>query len=159
VEILFMNKRLYIITGAPNVRKSSVIRALTGIRDTKSFQIQFEAGIRKTHVMATSPNELDSMGFDNGMSPQLLVEYLKNLNEDITAAIIPIRSVNPKFNLPVASEYIQALHNEGFEIAEVAMFNEAIPLPNGVQGTVLMSNENIPSNLTASKLRKIWGIV
>jgi hypothetical protein len=154
-----MNKRLYIITGAPNVRKSSVIRALTGIRDTKSFQIQFQEGIINTHVMATSPNELDSMGFDNGMSPQLLVEYLKNLNEDITAAIIPIRSVNPKFNLPVASEYIQALHNEGFEIAEVAMFNEAIPLPNGVQGTVLMSNENIPSNLTASKLRKLWGII
>ena len=39
-----MNKRLYIITGAPDVRKSSVIRALTGIRDTKSFQIQFQEG-------------------------------------------------------------------------------------------------------------------
>ncbi|NCA22536.1 MAG: hypothetical protein EBS86_15550 [Crocinitomicaceae bacterium] len=154
-----MNKRLYIITGAPDVRKSSVIRALTGIRDTKSFQIQFQEGVRKTHVMATSPNELDSMGFDNGMSPQQLIEYLKNLNEDITAAIIPIRSINPKYNLPVASVYIQELVNAGFEIAEVAMFNDAIPLPNGVQGTVLMSNQNIPSNLTASKLRKIWGII
>jgi hypothetical protein len=109
--------------------------------------------------MATSPNELDSMGFDNGMSPQQLIEYLKNLNEDITAAIIPIRSVNPKFNLSIASVYIQELENAGFEIAEVAMFNEAITLPNGVQGIVLMSNQNIPSNLTASKLRKVWGIV
>jgi hypothetical protein len=31
-------------------------------------------------------------------------------------------------------------------------------LPNGVSGTVLMSNQNIPSNLTASKLRQNWGI-
>jgi hypothetical protein len=150
---------IYVITDAPNVRKSSVIRALTGIRDTRTFQIQFQEGVRKTHVKATSPNELDSMGYDNGISPLQLIEYLKNLNEDITAAIIPIRSVNPKFNLPVASEYIRELANADFEIAKVAMFNEAIPLPNGILGTVLMSNENIPSNLTASKLRKIWGIV
>ncbi len=154
-----MNKRLYIITGAPNVRKSSVIRVLTGIRDTKSFQIQFQEGVRKTHIMATSPNELDSMGFDNGMSPQLLVEYLKNLNEDITAAIIPIRSVNPKFNLPVASVYILELEKAGFVIAEVAMFNEAITLPNGVNGTLINNTHNTPSNQTASEVRKLWGII
>ncbi len=149
---------IYVIAGAPNVRKSSVIRALTGIRDTRTFQIQFQEGVKKTFVMATSPNELDSMGYSKGMSPKQLIEYLRNLNEEITAAIIPIRSVNPKFNLPVASEYIQELVKAGFEINDVAMFNEVIPLPNGVSGTVLMSNQNIPSNLTASKLRQNWGI-
>lgn len=154
-----MKKKVYIITGAPNARKSSVIRALTGIRDTKTFQIQFEEGVRETQVMATSPNELDSMGYDNGMTPQQLIDYVKNLNEDVTAAIIPIRSVRPKFNLPVASEYIQALVNAGFEIMPVAMFNDFIALPNGVQGEVFASNENIPSNLSASKLRKFWGIL
>ncbi|MEN9303178.1 MAG: hypothetical protein RL264_1607 [Bacteroidota bacterium] len=160
-EILFMIKRLYIITGAPNVRKSSVIRALTGVFLSDTFQIQFENDTTptQTHVMIASPNEIKSTVYEQGMTIQQLFDYLNNLNENDTAVILPIRSVNPKFNLPVASEYIQALHNEGFEIAEVAMFNEAIPLPNGVQGTVLMSNENIPSNLTASKLRKIWGIV
>ena len=154
-----MNKRLYIITGAPNVRKSSVIRALTGIRDTKTFQIQFQEGIIKTHVMATSPNELSIASYRTGMTAQQLIDYLNNLHEDETAVILPIRSIEPNFDLPLASEYVEELVYAGFEIAEVAMFNEAIPLPNGVQGTVLMSNENIPSNLTASKLRKIWGIV
>jgi hypothetical protein len=136
-----------------------VIRALTGIRDTKTFQIEFLEGVRKTHVMATSPNELDSMGYDNGMSPEQLIDYLNNLNEEITAAIIPIRSVRPKFNLPVATEYIQALANAGFEIMPVTMFNEAVVLPNVIQGEVFELTEEIPSNLMASKLRKIWGIV
>ncbi len=154
-----MNKRLYIITGAPNVRKSSVIRALTGIRDTKTFEIQFEEGVLKTHVMATSPNELSIESYRTGMTTQQLIDYLNNLIDGEQAVILPLRSVEPKFNLPLASEYIQALVNAGFEIAQVAMFNEAIPLPNSILGTVLMSNENISSNLTASKLRKIWGIV
>ncbi len=61
--------------------------------------------------------------------------------------------------MPVASEYIQALVNTGFEIAEVIMFNNEITLPISAQGVVVDSNRNIPSNLTASKLRKIWGIV
>jgi hypothetical protein len=160
-KITLMNKRLYIITGAPNVRKSSVIRALTGIRDTSTFQLQFENELAstQTHVMVASPNEIKSSVYKNGMTPQELINYLNNLQKNETAVILPIRSVRPKFNLPLASEYLQALANAGFEIAEVAMFNEAITLPHGVQGTVLMSNQNIPSNLTASKLRKIWGIV
>lgn len=150
---------IYIITGAPDTRKSSVIRALTGIRDTKTFRVQFEGGSIQTHIMATSPNELDSMGYTNGMTPQQLIDYINNLNKNETAVILPIRSVRPKFNLPVASEYLQALASAGFEIAEVAMFNDAFTVPNGVQGTVLMSNQNIPSNLTASEVRKLWGIV
>jgi hypothetical protein len=156
-----MKKKVYIITGAPDARKSSVIRALTGIRDTKTFDIQFENSEKaiSTHVMATSPNELDAKGYDRGMTPQQLIEYLKNLKKKETAVILPIRSVKPKFNLPVASEYIQVLVNEGFEIAKVAMFNDEILLPNGIQGEVFTSTEEIPSNLIASQLRELWGIV
>ena len=156
-----MKKKIYIITGSPDIRKSSVVRALTGIRDTKTFQIQFEKVSKpvSTHVMVTSPNELSISRYRNGMTPHQLIDYLNNLDENEAAVILPLRSIRTKFNLPVASEYIQSLVNAGFEIAEVAMFNEAITLPNGVNGTVLMSNQNIPSNLTASRLRKIWGIV
>ena len=156
-----MNKRLYIITGAPNVRKSSVIRALTGVFLTDTFQIQFENDTTptQTHVMIASPNEIKSTVYEQGMTIQQLFDYLNNLNENDTAVILPIRSANPKFNLPVASEYIQALHNEGFEIAEVAMFNEAITLPNGVNGTLFNNTQNTPSNQTASEVRKLWGII
>jgi hypothetical protein len=156
-----LKKKVYIITGAPDARKSSVIRALTGIRDTKTFDIQFENSEKafSTHVMATSPNELSVEAYPNGMTPQQLIDYLINLNKNESAVILPLRSIEPNFDLPVASEYIQALVNAGFEIAEVIMFNDEIHLPNGVQGTPIMSNENIPSNLTASRLREIWGIV
>lgn len=154
-----MKKKVYIITGAPDARKSSVIRALTGIRDTKTFDIQYLEGKEKTHVMVVSCNEKGSKKFPNGLTPQQLIDYFKNLDKNITAVILPIRSIKPKFNLPLASEYIQALANAGFEIAKVAMFNDEIPLPYGVEGTVLLSNENIPANLTASKLREIWEIV
>jgi ABC-type transport system involved in cytochrome c biogenesis ATPase subunit len=57
-----MNKKLYIITGAPGKRKSSVIRALTGIFLTKTFQIQFENNPKftQTHVMISAPKEIKS---------------------------------------------------------------------------------------------------
>ena len=152
-----MNKQLYIITGAPNMRKSSVIRALTGVRDTRTFTLQFEIDRVNTHVMVTSPNEIISNVFPNGIGIHSLIELLSNLNE--TAIILPLRSISPRFNLPVASDYIQALLNAGFEIAPVIMFNEPIALPNGIEGEFLVSNENIPSNLTASKVRKIWEII
>ncbi len=156
-----MKKKVYIITGAPDTRKSSVIRALTGIRDTKTFNIQFENSEKtfSTHVMATSPNELSVDAYPNGMTPQQLIDYLNNLNKNVAAVILPLRSIEPNFDLPVASEYIQALVNAGFEIAQVIMFNVAVPLPNGVQGIDIESNRNVPSNFTASRLRKIWGIV
>jgi len=154
-----MNKRLYIITGAPDVRKSSVIRAMTGIRDTKTFQIQFEEGVLKTHVMATSPNELSIERYRTGMTPQQLIDYLNNLIDNEQAVILPIRSFEPKFNLPLASDYIYALANAGFEIMPVAMFNEEIALPIGVQGEQFESNENIPSNLIASRLKGVWRIL
>lgn len=152
-----MNKILYIITGAPNMRKSSVIRALTGVRDNRTFTLQFEIDRVNTHVMVTSPNEISSNVFPNGIGIQSLIELLSSLNE--TAIILPLRSISPRFNLPVASDYIQALLNAGFEIAPIIMFNEPIVLPNDIEGEVLVSNENIPSNLTASRVRKIWGIL
>ena len=96
---------IYIITGAPNVRKSSVIRALTGIRDTKTFNVQFVNSDKavSTHVMATSPNELSVVAYACGMTPKQLIDYLNNLDENETAVILPLRSVEPKFNLTVVS--------------------------------------------------------
>jgi hypothetical protein len=156
-----MKKKVYIITGAPNVRKSSVIRALTGIYQTDTFQIQFENNPKpvETHVMVASPNEIKSTVYKQGVTIQQLIVYLNNLHKNETSVILPLRSVEPKFNLPFASEYIQSLVNAGFEIMPVAMFNDEIPLPNGIQGKVFESTAETPANLTASRLRKLWGIV
>ena len=129
-----MNKKLFIITGAPNSRKSSVIRALTGIYQTDTFQMQFANNpeVVETHVMVASPNEIKSTVYERGMNPQQLINYINNLNNDVTAVILPLRSSNSNFDLPLASEYIKALRGADFEIMIVAMFNDEIALPNGV---------------------------
>jgi hypothetical protein len=93
------------------------------------------------------------------MTVQQLIDYLNNLDENETAVILPLRSIKPNFDLPIASVYIEELASAGFEITKVAMFNDEIPLPNFIQGEVFELTEEIPSNLTASKLREMWGIV
>ena len=70
--------KLFIITGAPNTRKSSVIRALTGVRDSRAFDIQFEHGIVKTFVFLTSRNEIRYRNQPNAVSPEELVTFFTN---------------------------------------------------------------------------------
>jgi hypothetical protein len=150
--------KLYIITGAPNTRKSSVIRVLTGVRDSRAFDIQFEHGIVKTFVFLTSRNEIRYRNQPNAVSPEELVTFLNNLDSTIEAVIIPLRSSNP-VNGIFAETYIELLNNEGFLINTVVMFNTVVNLPSNVDGELLISNNTIPSNLTASRVRKIWGIL
>jgi hypothetical protein len=150
--------KLHIITGAPNTRKSSVIRALTGVRDSRAFDIQFEHGIVKTFVFLTSRNEIRYRNQPNAVSPEELVTFLNNLDSTIEAVIIPLRSTNP-VNGVFAETYIDFLNNNGFEIGTVVMFNTTVILPRNIEGELLISNSAIPSNLTASRVRKIWGIV
>ncbi len=150
--------KVYIVTGAPNSRKSSVIRALTGVRDSRAFDIQFEHGIVKTFVFLTSRNEIRYRNQPNAVSPEELVTFLNNLDSTIEAVIIPLRSSNP-VNGIFAETYIERLNNEGFLINTIVMFNTVVNLPSNVDGELLISNNTIPSNLTASRVRKIWGIL
>jgi hypothetical protein len=150
--------KIYAITGAPNTRKSSVIRALTGVRNTATFDVQFVSGITKTHVMVTSCNEINYGQFPNGITPEQLIAIINNLPASVKAVIIALRSSKP-VNGILADVYIETLHQAGFQIMPVIMFNDPIVLPQGVQGISMSSNNRIPSNLTAAEIRKIWGIV
>jgi hypothetical protein len=150
--------KIYAITGAPNTRKSSVIRALTGVRNTTTFQIQFSIRVISSHVMVTSCNEINYGEFPNGISPEQLIELINNLPTSVEAVIIALRSSRP-VNGILADVYIERLQQAGFQIMPVIMFNDPIPLPQGIQGISLDSNNRIPSNQTASEIRKIWGIV
>lgn len=128
------------------------------MRDSRAFDIQFEHGIVKTFVFLTSRNEIRYRNQPNAVSPEELVTFLNNLDSTIEAVIIPLRSSNP-VNGIFAETYIEHLNNEGFPINTVVMFNSAVNLPSNVDGELLMSNNTIPSNLTASRVRKIWGIL
>lgn len=150
--------KIYIITGAPNTRKSSVIRVLTGVRNTATFDIQFQFGVLKTNVMVTSSNEIRYKQFPNGISPDQLIQIIQNLPPSVEAVMIALRSSRPVNGIG-AEVYIERLSQAGYQIMPVVQFNDAAVLPINVQGVVLPSNNTIPSNLTASEIRKVWELV
>ncbi|MFY8167024.1 MAG: hypothetical protein ACOVJ8_10550 [Sediminibacterium sp.] len=150
-------KTIYIITGAPNDRKSSTIRALTGVHNGKSFEVEINGITENVFVMTTSPNEVTSKVLPNGISPDQLLRLIKSLKKE-TKIILPIRSLGPLHNLPGAEEYIKILHNAGFTIAIVAMFNSSINLPTAVTGILVKDTQMTAANKLASKLRKLWSI-
>ncbi len=150
--------KIYIITGAPNSRKSSVIRVLTGVRNTATFDLQFQFGVVNTHVMVTSCNEIRYKQFPNGISPDQLLHIIQNLPPSVGAVMIALRSSRPVNGIG-AEVYIDRLNQAGHQIMPVVMFNDAVTLPPNVQGVVLPSNNSIPSNLTSSEIRKMWEII
>jgi len=150
-------KTLFIITGAPNDRKSSTIRALTGVYNGKSFEVEINGVTEKVYVMTTSPNEVVSKSLPNGINPKDLVKLIKE-RKDESKIILPIRAIKPLKGLPAADVYIKTLHDAGFEIATIAMFNINLNLPNGVTGTLISNTGTTAANKLASKLRKLWGI-
>lgn len=149
-------KTIFIITGAPNDRKSSTIRALTGVRDTKPFEVEINGSTENVFVMITSPNEVKSEAHPNGMSPRELVKFIKTLKKE-TKVILPIRATKPLHGLPTAEEYIKVLHQASFEIATVAMYNSNVDLPEGVTGNLINNTSTTAANELAAQLRKLWG--
>lgn len=150
-------KTIFVITGAPNDRKSSTIRALTGVHNGKSFEVEINGATEKIYVMTTSPNEVVSKSLPNGISPKDLVKLIKGLKDE-SKIILPIRAIKPLEGLPTADVYIEALSYAGFEIATVAMYNTKVSLPTGVSGTLFNNTRTVAANKLASKLRKLWGI-
>jgi hypothetical protein len=152
-----MKQKVHIITGAPNVRKSSAIRALTGIYNSGDFNIQWLDSPSITEILSTSPNEFSTNTYPTGMTPQELIQWIKNKHE-VTRFIFPLRSSSPLFHLPLAGDYIKALNAADIEVAPVAMFNTEVPLPNVVNGLLIENTTQIPSNALAHKIRKLWGL-
>ena len=148
---------IYIITGAPDTRKSSVIRALTGVRDSKEFRISFTNVRKQVWVETTSPNEMGNTNHPMGIDPEELISYLRSKN--VETVILPLRSSNTRFGLPLADVYIQHLHAGGFTIHTVVMFNTTVPLPVGIASSLITGTIGTPSNEIANSIRNIWGII
>jgi hypothetical protein len=151
------SKTIFIITGAPNDRKSSTIRALTGVNNGKSFEVEINGSAEKVYVMTTSPNEVVSKSLPNGINSKDLVKLIKGIKDE-TKIILPIRAIKPLKGLPAADVYIKAFHDAGFELATIAMYNINVNLPKGVTGTLINNTRTVAANKLASMLRKLWNI-
>lgn len=151
-EILFMIKRLYIILGRSNSHKSSVMRCLTGSAITRgNWQMQFLNNETKTSLVSiTSPQERNR----NGLSVQQFLDEIINAKEEII--LITLQSISTT-QQPNGEVYLQAFIDAGFDIQVIACFDRnanTLNLPFQLYNTT-----NVPSNQTASEVRKLWGLI
>lgn len=147
-----MNKKLYIILGRSNSRKSSVMRCLTGCAVKRgNWQIQFSSNQTETcYVSISSPQERDGIG----VSVVQFIEEINNRAEDIIFITLQSQSTTEQ---PNGENYLQAFINAGFDIQTIVCFDRnANTLDLPVQ---YYDSLEVPTNQTASEVRKLWGIV
>lgn len=147
-----MNKKLYIILGQSNSRKSSVMRCLTGCTVVRgNWQIQFLNKQTETcFVSITSPQERGG----EGVFVDLFIKELLEKKEVYLFITMQSKSTTKQ---PDGEYYLQAFINAGFDIQKIACFDENVNTT--ILPIQLFNTRDIPSNQTASEVRKLWEIV
>lgn len=153
LTLLFMTKKkLYIVLGKSNSHKSSVIRCLSGCRDSRGgWEIAMTKSTEKFYVSITSPQERNGVG----INPKDFVTMLLNLKEE--HILLALQSTSSS-SQPNGDAYLDAFIKAGFDIQIVACFDSSantLSLP--IQ--VINDTASNPSNATASDLRKLWGLI
>jgi hypothetical protein len=124
-------KDLFVILGEANTKKSSLIRALTGISNENTFQIatcnkgnmetfiivssiqeRLEGDVQKNKIMSNQ-----SEYWYSNFPHKLKVKNAKNM-------FISLR-VGGRNNVPLGTEYIDELLNNGWNLKGIALMNEA----------------------------------
>jgi hypothetical protein len=147
-----MEKKVYIILGKSNSRKSSVLRCLTGCSVKQGrWQMQLLNGITSCfYVSITSPQERNTIG----IPVNAFIQEISERNEDYLIIALQSRSTSQQ---PHGEYYIQALIDAGFDIQTLACFDENANILNlPVQ---YYNSLDVATNQTASQVRKLWGIV
>lgn len=135
--------KIYIIVGDSYTRKSSTIRALTGVRDNDNFTIQFQNGnIGTFRIRSTSLQE-------KGILPETSINEINQSNCNF--AIICLRFDSIK-NRPSYDVYLNAFQNNNWEIMPLVFFNRN---PNNIEALVIPTR-NTPSNEIANIIRNHW---
>lgn len=147
-----MKKKVYIILGKSNSRKSSVLRCLTGCsRKRGNWEVLFLGDITKIcYVSVSSPQEKDG----DGISVAQFIEEINRRTEETVFISLQSQSTT---NQPNGSVYLHEFINAGFDIQTIVCFDRnANTLNLPVQ---YYNSLNVPTNQTASEVRKMWGIV
>jgi energy-coupling factor transporter ATP-binding protein EcfA2 len=143
-----VNKKIYLIIGEKNSGKSSIIRALTGIRISGKINIAIPTEV-------TFYVQLMSFQEEAMQNPSNAIKSLKKINCESNLCALRL---NKTQNFPDAQTYIDALINEGWEIAGIIVLGE-----NNLQQQfhqLCVHTINPPKeysiNKNASKIRKWW---
>jgi len=141
---------VWAVVGHANTRKTSTIRALTGVgRVKRNWDVQYRArGTVEAYVHPPGLQESD-------VSPQAFIEMA---NEAGARYVIIALRYEPAGEHPDAAGYLAAFRAAGWHIAGHAILGHGNPLPGFVGGISIPDAANMPSNEIAAQLRQEWGI-
>lgn len=146
-------RRVFIVVGHSGSRKSSTIRALTGVGNRKVFQVmQIDRTILNIYVRPASLQE-------DRITPGDFIRFVENLdgNPDVLLALRSRASQRGEF--PDAMEYALQFERAGWQIAGVAALQEATLDPlteNAPQPIPIPDSQNMPANEIADTIRGVW---
>ena len=148
-------KRVFIVIGKSGSRKSSTIRALTGIGNKRRV-LQIRTSDKKTinvFVCHTSLQEVK-------MTPEYFVEEVENHEDNPESVLVALRnnaSQNRKY--PNAEEYISYFIKAGWQIAGVASLHGGpteFSIGNISQLIPIQNSTQIPTNEIAHIIKGQW---
>lgn len=145
-------KRVYIVVGKAESRKSSTIRALTGIGDNPKV-IQIKTSCNETidvFVRHSSLQEKDLTPTDFIKQ----VEILKNNPDNILVALLP-----KKLRFPNADEYISYFRDVGWQIASIACLYKTEKKTFSImnfESIEIFNSIHTPANEIAHRIRREW---
>jgi len=151
--------KLYIIIGNEESRKSSTIRALTGVRDTKKFKISVpdKRNVIEVYVKTTSFQEANG-----GTYPKEATIELTNCGCECAIICLWNKSANhPKSKklMPDFIDYINEFSKAGFTIQSPKIFLDKEDIVMKLSTDILINNTiDKPANEIAALVRKHWNI-
>ncbi|MBY7832885.1 hypothetical protein KW463_08540 [Vibrio fluvialis] len=155
-------KKLHIVIGDSNTRKSSLIRALTGAGQGQSRK---DLEVEKSNGSIAIINVMQSALQEN-YKPQLPQEYINFVKQyhtdEFLFSLRVTKVIANGVTYPDAVDYINQFKKAGFLIASVALLGRsANQLTLAQCGNVALQphSQNVPTNKNASKVRQSWGWV
>lgn len=151
---------VYAILGEANMKKSSVIRCLSGIHPEGVYQIEHKnRSIRDTFAMVSSLQETR-----RGFTPAEFEQYVTNKSkvkkhyDDIFICLRIKEYFNPRSNrlLNKAEDYIKYFGSIGWNVIEIVDFQDAhniISLGNITPTLTIMNTKQKTANNIASTVR------
>ncbi|MBI1821152.1 MAG: hypothetical protein HY036_01780 [Nitrospirae bacterium] len=146
---------VYVILGDTNMKKSSTVRALTGVGQKKEFEIATNSGNLKVFTLISALQESE-------ISPEKFIDFVKK--GGYQNVLIPLWiSGRKRGNFPSGNEYLQEFMKANWHIEHIVILgghdlpNHTV-LPDGVSAPLFISNSNQqPANRIASQIRGEWG--
>ena len=149
---------VWAVIGQGNARKSSTIRALTGVGNTRHlppagatpplWDVSFVGGPVQTYVFALALQEIHITSAD----------FIQMVNASgAHEVIVALRYTNAVYGGAMA--YLTAFQTAGWNIAGYAVLGPNNPGIGFGGGIHIPGNMTTPSNAIAGQLRSAWGII